>query len=148
MRAAFQFLYTDGVLRRALGAHTMRLQAHAHNLANANTPGFKRFAVEFETALQRELQSTTGLAGTAAEQGRLPLRTTHPRHLPMSVPPGQAQPRWVRDEATHMRNDGNNVDPDREMAELARTQLTYQALTRVVADRYRRLRSVLEQGGR
>lgn len=143
MRAGEAFARDDSVLQRALTAQTLRLQATAHNMANANTPGFKRLAVSFESALREEL-------GAAAAPGRLPLRTTHPRHLTArGAAAGEvARPRVVRDESTTMRNDGNNVDPDREMAELARTQLVYQALTRVVSERYRRLRAVVQQGGR
>ena len=33
----------------------------------------------------------------------------------------------VQDNTTAMRNDGNNVDPDREMALVAENQLYYQA---------------------
>lgn len=143
MRAAEAFARDESVLQRALAAQTLRLQATAHNMANANTPGYKRLAVSFESALREEL-------GRGDSPGRLALWTTHPRHIGTGGA-GRgaiAQPRVVRDERTTMRNDGNNVDPDREMAELARTQLVYQALTRVVADRYRRLRAVVQQGGR
>jgi len=143
MRAAEAFARDDSVLQRALAAQTLRLQAAAHNMANANTPGFKRLTVSFESALREEL-------GAADPRRQLPLWTTHPRHLAgRGRGAGElARPRLVRDEGTTMRNDGNNVDPDREMAELARTQLVYQALTRVVSDRYRRLRAVVQQGGR
>lgn len=142
MGPAHRFYYTDDVLRRALGAQSLRLRAIGHNVANANTPGFKRTYVEFEAALQKELE----LARDG--RGRLPLYKTHPGHLPAGGGKGTARPRLARDTGTTMRNDGNNVDPDREMAELARTQLVYQALTRVVSDRYRRLRAVVQQGGR
>lgn len=150
MRAVRQFFYTDDVLKRALDAQTLRLHTTAHNLANANTPNFKRSVVQFEAALRQELEQEL-----PREAAGLRLRATHPSHW---VAPGRlagergargsARPRVTVDRDTTMRNDNNNVDPDREAVELARTQLTYQALARVVADRYRRIRSVVQQGGR
>lgn len=150
MRAGRQFFYTDDVLKRALDAQTLRLHTTAHNLANANTPNFKRGVVQFEAALRQELEREL-----PQKAGGVRLQATHPGHL---IAPGTlagakgrgptARPQVTVDRGTTMRNDDNNVDPDREAVELARTQLTYQALTRVVAERYRRLRSVVQQGGR
>lgn len=141
MTAGRDFLRVDDVLVRSLDAQSLRLQTVAHNLANVNTPGFKRSAVRFESALRRELGRQ--------QQERLPLAVTHPMHLGLDgATRRRAVPEIVTDHTTSMRNDGNNVDPDREMAELARTHLTYQALIRQVSERYRRLRQVIEQGGR
>lgn len=141
LSAGRDFWRMDDVLARSLDAQTMRLRAVAHNLANVNTPGFKRSAVRFESALRQEL-------GRYQRQ-RLPLQVTHPLHFGLDGATRRpAVPEMVTDHSTSMRNDGNNVDPDREMAELARVQLTYQALIRQVSERYRRLRHVIEQGGR
>lgn len=141
MSAGRNFLRVDDVLARSLDAQTLRLRTVAHNLANVNTPGFKRSAVTFEAALRQELER--------GQRRRLPLRVTHPKHLGLDGTSRQrAMPEIITDHTTSMRNDGNNVDPDREMADLARIQLTYQALARQVSERYRRLRHVIEQGGR
>jgi flagellar basal-body rod protein FlgB len=45
-----------------------------------------------------------------------------------------------------MRNDGNNVDPDREMALVAENQLYYQALVEAVSRKLRSLRSAITEG--
>ena len=136
------FLKTDSILQRALDAQALRLQAISHNLANANTPQFKRAVVTFEAELRRELSE-----GEAGAKG-ISLAVTHPRHLPGRRQPRKAEARWSIDDSTSMRNDGNNVDPEREMAELARTQLAYQALARMASEHYRRVRTVIQQGGR
>ena len=46
---------TGSLLHRALDAESLRFQVRAHNLANVNTPGYKRQDVEFETYLTAEL---------------------------------------------------------------------------------------------
>ena len=47
-----------GLLRRALHTYNMRLQAHAGNIANLDTPGYQRMSVSFEEQLQDALHST------------------------------------------------------------------------------------------
>lgn len=130
------FAHLDEVLRQALNAAALRQQVVAHNIANVNTPGFRRQSVRFEEQLQRA-RSRAAVAG----------RTTHPRHVPVGVQP-VAPPRVVTERSTVMRNDGNNVDVEREMAVLAAAETQYAALTQVVAARYRMLRSAISQGGR
>ena len=52
----------------------------------------------------------------------------------------------VQDNTTAMRNDGNNVDPDREMALVAENQLYYQALVEAVSRKLSSLRSAITEG--
>ncbi|HEY8496797.1 MAG TPA: flagellar basal body rod protein FlgB [Limnochordales bacterium] len=130
------FAYLDEILRQALNAVALRQQVTAHNIANVNTPGFRRQSVRFEDQLQRAKRR-------AAVSGA----TTHPRHLPVGTR-SLVEPRVVTDTSTVMRNDGNNVDMEREMAVLAAAETQYAALTQVVAARYRMLRSAISQGGR
>jgi len=130
------FAQLDEVLRLALNAVALRQQVTAHNIANVNTPRFRRQAVRFEEQLQRARRR-------AAVSGA----TTHPRHLPVGTQSIVA-PRVVRETSTVMRNDGNNVDIEREMAVLAAAEIQYAALAQVVSARYRMLRSAISQGGR
>src|SRR5690606_41913333 len=74
---------------------------------------------------------------------------SHPRHIPIGAAPiGRVRPQVVRDDATVMRNDGNNVDIEREMAINAAAELQYAALTQVTSARYKMMRSAITQGGR
>jgi len=131
------FVHLDETLRQALNAVALRQQVTAHNIANVNTPGFKRQTVQFEDQLQKAL-------ARAHTSGAV----THPRHLPVGAAAAPPRPRVVTDRTTSMRNDGNNVDVEREMAILADAETQYAALTQVVSARYRMLRSAMNQGGR
>jgi len=130
------FAHLDEVLRHALNAQALRQQVAAHNIANVNTPGFRRQSVRFEDQLHQALRRPA-LSG----------RTTHPRHLPIG-PSNLVEPRIVTERSTSMRNDGNNVDIEREMAVLAASETQYAALVQVVSARYRMVRSAINQGGR
>lgn len=123
-------------LQQALGAATQRHAVLSNNLANANTPGFKRSDVVITTSFSDEYNARLRRPGAAR---------THRKHLEFRRTTGVAW-RVVQDNSTTMRNDGNNVDPDREMALVAENQLYYQALVEAVSRKLRSLRSAITEG--
>lgn len=122
-------------------AAVLRHQVVAHNLANVNVPGYKAAAVSFEEEL-RAARVTKG--GPPALTG---LRTDG-RHLRIGgqAPLPPIAPRVVLAADGSMRQDGNNVDMEAQMAQLAANQLWYQALTRSLSDELSRLRTVIGGG--
>ncbi|GIV15894.1 MAG: flagellar basal body rod protein FlgB [Armatimonadota bacterium] len=121
------------LLKQALYACALRQEAIAHNIANVNTPGYRRVDVSFEEFLR------------AAQQ--TPLRTTDQRHFVLPPAP-LANPQVTPDENAPMRPDGNTVDIDDEMAQLAENQIRFQALSQLITGRYQSLRTVITGGGR
>ncbi len=127
-----------GVLTRALDALALRQQVTASNVANAETPGFRAQAVRFEELL------ASMLTGRFAP---LPLVRTDPRHIATTpVSASAVQPQVVELTGTRYRNDGNNVDIEREMGLLAETTLRYSALSEVLARRLAMLRAMASGG--
>ncbi|MCG0278389.1 MAG: flagellar basal body rod protein FlgB [Thermanaeromonas sp.] len=124
------------ILQKVLEVSALRQRVIAHNLANANTPGFKRYYVTFEEALRRAVDG---------EQDLRPHRT-HPRHLPGSLP--EAGIRVERDRFTSMRQDGNNVDIEREMVELVMNSLNYSLAVQQLNGRLGMWRYVINEGRR
>lgn len=133
-----RFQPVDVVLSRALDALTLRQRVTANNIANVNTPGFKRGTVPFEQWLRR------AVADSGAD---LPIARTHSGHL-MPKASANTQPSVVIDRATSIRNDGNNVDIERESAQQAKDTLMYQAVITQVNRRISALRSVIHDGRR
>ncbi len=128
----------DNLLTYALDALSLRQRVTANNIANVNTPGFKRGTVPFEAELRRALEKSN--------ERLLPSRT-HPRHLlPKAFTPNT--PSVVIDRSTALRNDGNNVDIEREAAQQAKDALLYQAVIAQVNRRIGALRSVIHDGRR
>jgi flagellar basal-body rod protein FlgB len=105
-------------LKGAIAAAELRQQVIANNIANVDTPGFKRSEVLFEELL----------AGKTGNQPRLEARRTHEKHIPSGRGSGVVRPKLVTDDSTAINNNANNVDIDREMALLAKNQLRYNAL--------------------
>ena len=106
------FDVTQTALEQALAGSALREKALANNLANANTPGFRRSDVDFQSALASALD--TGSEVDQVEQVAF-----------SSVP----------DSAGAQRADGNNVQVDAEMAKLNENSVTYQALVAVAKAR-------------
>jgi flagellar basal-body rod protein FlgB len=127
-----------GLLAKGLDAASLRQRVSANNLANVNTPHFKRSFVEFERLLQEAVDVRGG-----------GLAVTRPGHMG-GKPEGtnEVVPVTVKDNHTSMRSDGNNVDVDREMTELAINQLYYNAVSQQLNDRLALMRYVINEGRR
>lgn len=128
----------QGALRTARAALTglsRRHEAISSNIANIDTPGYRRKAVDFEDALAASVQRSAS-AQTA-------LARTDTRHL--AATPGAAHllgAGQARD-VVGARTDANTVSVDEEMTALAETQLRYQALTQTVGRRIGVLRTAI-----
>ena len=121
------------ILEKALSASSLRQKTISNNIANVNTPGFKRSEVLFEDILQQKMSGS-----------RLNLAKTNERHLstqPQSLAPTM---RMVTDNS--FRTDGNNVDIDIEMANMAKNSIYYDALAQQLSRYFTGLKSVIKEG--
>ena len=93
------------------------------NIANVNTPNFKKSEVVFESLLAEQMTNDTK---------KLAMVRTRDKHLPIVKEQGLVSPQIQEDGTTSMRTDNNNVDIDIEMAELAKNNVYYNALSRQI----------------
>lgn len=126
---------TITVLEQGLDTAALRQQVISNNIANVNTPGFKRSYVTFETELREVL---------SREKGKLEARRTHPKHIhfgrmDLSKTGGQV----VIEDYTLYRNDENNVDVDAEMTDLAKNTIMYEALATRIGGKFKLLKRVI-----
>lgn len=131
---------TARCLKLALDGLSTRQQVISNNIANVDTPGFKGGEVNFETQLRQVL-----------ERGKAKLLTTsHPAHFAsLSASPASADSLVVTPTNNMtLRNDGNNVDIDREMAKLAETTILYDALSQQMSAKLALLKSIISEGRR
>lgn len=122
-------------LNAALQAASLRHQVVSDNIANVNTPGFKRSEVVFEQLLAEKLQ--------APDESKLQVVRTHAKHLPMPLPDTPVTPVIERIDTTTMRADGNNVDIDAEMAAMAKNTIYYNAAAKRLGDFFSGMKSVI-----
>lgn len=121
------------IARGALDGLSRRQEVIANNVANIDTPGFQRRAVDFESALREEMQGSNGVR----------LAATDERHFSPAMHGSSASDSVVPRDVISERNDANTVNIDEEMTLLAETQLRYQALTQTVGRRIGTLRMVI-----
>ena len=101
-------------LAKQLDSASLTQRVIANNVANVNTPGFKKSYVSFQDELRRALDT-----------GAPALNTTNPRHIGGKADIDQVSPRVVQESGTTMLYGQNNVDIDQEMVNLAANSITY-----------------------
>ena len=129
----------DRLLRTALEGLTARQRTIADNVANVDTPEFKASHVSFETALKQAVGSVEQPLPMAKVQNAV----TGPGDAPADV-----KPSVTIDADLGRRNDGNNVDVDREMLDLADTNLRFNALIQTMNAKLSGLRYAINDGRR
>ncbi len=108
--------------RKLLDAAALRHKALAGNLANVETPGYKRidlspaFSTQLATSLKRgDLEGISNLQPTLT----------------------------IDAEAGAVRPDGNNVELDRELLNVNRNALEYEVLTQFVSSSLKHLKTAI-----
>lgn len=120
------------LLERSLDAVALNQRVIANNIANADTPHFKRSKVNFEQLLQKEMNSQY-IQGFR----------TNAKHLPFAHGISLGTPTVETDERTAMNNNQNNVDIDAEMAFLAKNQMTYDFLVQRINGKLKNVRTAI-----
>ncbi len=118
------------VLDKAMDASWLRNEAISNNLANADTPGYKRQDVNFETQLAKALRSSR-------------YKTMDAKVADVKM--NRLNPIAYTDYAGFSyRIDGNNVDPDTEGVYLAKNQVVYQGLYQSASQEFKNLQMVMK----
>jgi flagellar basal-body rod protein FlgB len=127
------------ILTRELNVSTLRRNVIANNVANADTPNFKRSDVNFESQLKRALDSEKTTEPFAQY-------VTDPKDIPFNKPADwrQVQPRRVLDYLTEAKNNGNNVDIEQEGMDALSNELIYTTLAQVITSEFQRVNIVLK----
>lgn len=118
------------VLNKAADASWLRNEAISNNIANADTPGYKRQDVAFESELKKALGNRRS-ESMDAKVAKVKTSRLNP------VP-------YTDSEDFSYRLDGNNVDPENENVILAANQLKYQGLIMSINHEYANLQSVIK----
>ncbi|MFP4066294.1 MAG: flagellar basal body rod protein FlgB [Spirochaetaceae bacterium] len=130
---------TVDVLQRSMDVSLLRQDVIANNIANSDTPNFKRSEVNFETALKDALESEQ------RTERSFPAALTNERHIPFDRPVDyrDVEPRRVLDYQTTAKNNGNNVDIEQEAMNQLNNQLLYTLMTDAVRAKFSQLNLVL-----
>ena len=115
-------LTQNSILDVAMQGNMVRKDVMLNNIANVDTPGYKRKVVAFEESLKNSLRRAK--PGEKADLSGVKITM-----------------RKVSKDLKY-RLDGNNVDIEAEMLELYETSVRYDVLANSVINNYRRINSV------
>jgi flagellar basal-body rod protein FlgB len=122
-------------LEQALTTSTLKQRVHSANIANVDTPNYKTRQVSFQESLNDALTKQS-----------ISSYKTNSKHFSFSNETTQNTPNLKVNNTTAYKPNGNNVDMDLEMAELAKNQLWFNALTERVNGKFNTLRTVINEG--
>ena len=123
--------YSYELVKKGLDVASLRQKAISSNIANANTPNYKVNKVEFEKYLT---EATDGIV----------LKKTHERHIGIRGLK-DIVPEIKKRETTSLNENGNNVDIDLEMTELAANEIYYNILVQQLNSKLSSLNYVINR---
>jgi len=119
---------TATALVKTLDATAARQKTIANNIANVETPGYKRSYVSFEAELRRAAEEADTHSARRAVAKLVPIRRT--------------------DVASPCAPNGNNVNIDAEIADLARNAMKQKAAAVLLEAKIAMLRAAIMEGKR
>lgn len=129
-----RILSKTAVVEKSLDAAWIRNEAISQNIANVDTPNYKRKTVEFEQYLSDALDQTRQKGRSsdklAKAMNSIDIKVT------------------IDNKSLSTRQDGNNVDIDSEVASLAKNSIRYNTLAQSLSSSFSRLKSVISEGKR
>lgn len=125
---------------KALGLRSRRHELIISNLANADTPGYKSFDLLVDKAMAAQSKS----------EGPIQMERTHSGHIPsLKGSDINLKPHITKQLSTNnLRGDGNTVDMDREMSNLASNQLLYKVSAQIISKKFQSLKNMIQGGNK
>ncbi len=118
---------------RGLDASWTKNEVISSNIANIDTPGYKKKKVQFGDLLNGELSNLSSL------------KTTNAKHIQVkNYKDGYANISTDMS-TTNMRTDENNVNIDEEMSDLAKNQIYYNVLTQRATGEINKLQNAIRE---
>ncbi len=111
------------LLEKMLDVSSVKHKVIANNIANVNTPGYKKMEVSFADQLEKAVN----------ESSMNKFDTFQPKIVISK-----------EDTSETVRNDGNNVDMDKEVSALVKNTLSYNIYTQLMAKKIELVKSAIE----
>nr|WP_018922560.1 flagellar basal body rod protein FlgB [Salsuginibacillus kocurii] len=129
-------LFSSSALQAAeagMQGSALKQQTISNNIANVDTPNYSAKRTHFQHTL-----------GEAVENEKLHSYQTDERHMQFGT--SQNEPFTTTEEGTMYNHNGNNVDIDKEMAEMAKNQIYYNAMTDRLNSSFNKLQTAVQGG--
>lgn len=127
-----------GVVEKVMDLRLQRQNVVMSNIANVNTPRYKARKLEFEEDLQKAMQLD--------QKGKM--TRTDAKHLPTEFDVNGFQGKGLADWKPRYVYGEDTVDLDKEMANMAKNSMMYNALTDIISKNFNGLQTVIQEGGK
>lgn len=121
-------------MHNALNTYSLRNETINNNLANVNTPGYKRETVKFEEFLKNSQRFV--IKGMKTDE----------KHIPIPGNSNDQSASVIKDMSYSNRIDGNNVNADVEAAEQVKNSINYNAVVQRLSGNFQTLKSAIRGG--
>ncbi|MDQ0214307.1 flagellar basal-body rod protein FlgB [Oikeobacillus pervagus] len=128
------FSDTISLLERSLDYSSLKQKVISNNIANADTPKYKAKDVSFKKMF----------AESIANQKQMSAFRSNNRHFDFQM--NTNHPAVVTTRHVNVNNNGNSVDVDKEMSDLATNQIYYNAVTEGINGKFQTLQTVIKGG--
>ena len=116
---------TDSIIElidAGIKAESLRQKAIANNVANLETPGYRRIDVKFEEVLAKSLDSS----------GKVDL--------------SEIEPEVYQPKKTPLKANGNDVNLESEVGEMIKNSLRHKTFIRLLSKRYKQMEMAINVG--
>ncbi|RKQ37478.1 flagellar basal body rod protein FlgB [Oceanobacillus halophilus] len=124
---------TIHTLQNSLDYAATKNRVISDNVANVDTPNYKAKGVSFKNVLSNAMDST------------VQAQKTHSKHISFNETDSSVL-RVTSNQQTAYNHNGNNVDIDKEMADLAKNQIYYNSLVERMNGKFGSLQTVIRGG--
>jgi flagellar basal-body rod protein FlgB len=131
------FSETISMLSKALDLRSRKHSVIVSNIANQDTPNYKAFDLMIEAEMNKTQGSRRKLSVDKTRSGHLSPRGSGSNGVTLKL---AEPPRFS------LRGDGNTVDLDRSMANLAENSLMYNAAARIIYKKFQGLKTAIQGG--
>lgn len=126
------------LMSQGLDGSLKRQKALSNNIANVDTPNYKRKDIDFVSALRQESRQLN--------KSSIALKTTNDSHISIGKELNTRSTKSFLENSSY-RNDKNNVDIDVEMAEVAKNGLYYNTLSKQINEQFKIMKNIISKGG-
>ena len=111
-----------GLLESGIKAEELRQRTIASNIANLETPGYRRLDVRFEELLAKAMKSQ------------------------QTTDPGDVEPEIFQPETTPVKSNGNNVNMEMEIGEMLKNSFRQTAFVRLLRKKFTQMEAAVSTG--
>jgi flagellar basal-body rod protein FlgB len=131
------FSETLAILERSLNLRSRQHRVLSSNIANMDTPNYKAFELVVEEEMAKSKGSPNNLKLTRSNLNHLPAdsRPLDKVKLKLADPPEFS-----------LRGDGNTVDIDKTMGDLAENTLLYKTAAQIISKKFQGLKLAIRGG--